>query len=145
MQTLKANRSLHLGIFLASAFVGYSGPASAQSDIQETVQVTTGLERPKSISLTEITILREQVFERMDRNGDGVLSDRDHPTHSTGIQFGNALENLQSRFDENGDHEISKMEMMDAPSAAFSFGDTIGDDFLSEPERGATRLPHDRQ
>ena len=109
------------------------------------MSVATGLERDDAISWSEITILREQVFERMDRNGDGVLSDQDQPAQSTGIQYGSALDNLRSQFDENGDREVSKQELLEAPSAAFSFGDSNGDGFLSEAEMGATRVLNDRQ
>ena len=145
MQSQRENRSLHLGVCLVSALAGYSGPAIAQNDVQETVSVATGLERDDAISWSEITMLREQVFERMDRNGDGVLSDQDQIAHSTGVQFGSALDNLRSHFDENGDREVSKQELIEAPSAAFSFGDSNGDGFLSESEMGAMRFSNDRQ
>jgi len=92
-----------------------------------------------NIEWQEMLDMRADIFERLDRNGDGVANSSDSPRFGPGkSKFNEALGKLKDA-DANGDGQITQTEMMDAPSPLFEAGDTDGDKVLSSDELAALR------
>lgn len=92
-----------------------------------------------NIAWQEMLDMRAATFERLDRNGDGVANSSDSPRFGPGkSKFNEALGKLKNA-DANGDGQITRTEMMDAPSPLFEAGDTNGDKVLSSDELAALR------
>ena len=91
------------------------------------------------ISWEEVTALRSDSFDRLDRNDDGVVSSDDSPARPFAARFDEALERLQVDFDADRDGQITKDEMMDAPAPAFENGDANGDGILTAEEMATLR------
>ncbi|MEO0551439.1 MAG: signal transduction protein [Pseudomonadota bacterium] len=93
-----------------------------------------------SIEWQELVDMRASIFERLDRNDDGVVSSKDSPNFGPGKgRFGQALEQVKQSSDADGDGQITKTEMLEAPSPLFDNGDTNEDKILSAEELSALR------
>ena len=121
--------------FAANAQAGDAGAMLNRAD----------LNRDGAISRSEIVQLREQVFQRMDRNSDGYVDPEDRPSSFGGSRFDDAFQNLQGQFDTNGDRQISKSELIEAPSPAFDAGDLDDDGILSASEITSLRQGQPRR
>lgn len=113
--------------------------ANAQSGGADEMLNRADLNRDGAISRSEIVQLREQVFKRMDRNSDGYVDPKDRPSRMGASRFDDAFQSLQIRFDNDGDQQISRSELIEAPSPAFDVADLDGDGVLSAAEMTALR------
>lgn len=92
-----------------------------------------------NIEWQEMLDMRADIFERLDRNGDGVADSSDSPRFGPAkSKFSEALGKLKDA-DANADGQITQAEMMDAPSPPFEAGDTDGDKVLSAEELSVLR------
>lgn len=113
-----------------------AGAASAQSMERLSQADANG---DGSISWQEMVDMRAGIFERLDRNGNGVADADDSPRFGPGkSRFDDAFGQMKN-FDTNGDGRITKSEMLDAPSPLFEKGDTNNDKVLSADELAALR------
>jgi len=87
-----------------------------------------------NLEWAEVTSMRLEMFSRLDRNGDGFADEDDTPGLMGRNRYLEALGNLLPRFDSNEDQRISKDEMLNGPSPAFTLGDLNGDKVLSAAE-----------
>lgn len=92
-----------------------------------------------NIEWSEIVTFRTKTFDRLDRNGDDVINAQDTPPLPFRGRFNKALDKLQTDFDADGDQEITRAEMMDAPAPLFEAGDVNGDGILTAEEMAALR------
>jgi Ca2+-binding EF-hand superfamily protein len=90
-----------------------------------------------AVSWSEMVAMRTNTFERLDRNGNGVISASDRPRGPFGARFDEAFDKVRAQFDANGDQSVSRSEMIDAPAPAFEQGDTNKDKVLSADELAA--------
>lgn len=92
-----------------------------------------------NISWQEVLDMRAEIFERLDRNGDGVADNKDSPRMGPGkTRFQEAFDRM-IEFDTNRDGRITLSEMLGAPAPLFDAGDTNGDKVLSASELSALR------
>lgn len=92
-----------------------------------------------AVSWAEVMTMRKQTFARLDRNKDGFVSAADRPRGAFGARFDQAFASVKSQFDANGDKQVARSEMLDAPSPVFDRGDANGDRILSADEFAALR------
>ena len=85
------------------------------------------------ITREEVGERRAQIFERLDRNGDGVARSSDAPRFARG-RYNEALNQLLSNFDSNGDGELSQAEFVEGPTIGFDRIDANADDRLDTEE-----------
>ncbi|MFN3229571.1 MAG: EF-hand domain-containing protein [Asticcacaulis sp.] len=100
-----------------------------------------------NITWSEVMAMRTGIFERLDRNTDGFVDNKDSPSFGPGkSRFQDAFEKVKS-FDANGDGRVSRKELLNAPPTVFAEGDTNGDKILSSKELSALRAktPQPRQ
>lgn len=85
-----------------------------------------------AISHAEFLSFRAAQWSRLDRNGDGVLSQKDFP------RFGTARANGRfagvAVFDTNADGVVSEAEFVNGPTPAFDQADTDGNGVLTRNE-----------
>ena len=93
-----------------------------------------------AISWDEMVAMRTDLFERLDRNGDGVADTDDRPRFKrAAAKFDAALERMISQFDTNADGALSLDELIEGPAPAFDVGDGNGDKVLSADELAALK------
>ncbi len=116
-------------------------PAAAKKSDRDPAEVLAEADQngDGTITWAEVVTMREGLFARIDRNGDGYADDRDRPRGAFGRRYDEKLTELRSRFDVNSDGRISHAEFVDAPSPAFEAGDFDGDNALSPDEMAALR------
>lgn len=126
---------------------GGHGPARAMMMLQ-----AADANGDNSITRAEVEALQIEMFEWMDRNGDGVLSSADRsPLHqrlaalheASGEERGRRHgrrggrgDRLQ-RHDENGDGQISRDEFLNGAFEVFDRLDTNGDNVITPDELDA--------
>lgn len=131
-------------LFLLVTWIGYPAIANAQSASSNDIASRADLDKDGAIDRSELIQLREGIFERMDRNDDEIISITDRPQRAGGARFDDALENLQTQFDVDGDRQISRNELIGAASPTFGAGDIDGDGTLSADEIATLRRARDR-
>ncbi|MEL7042953.1 MAG: signal transduction protein [Pseudomonadota bacterium] len=117
------------------ALIASFGAASAQSLDRLSRADANG---DGAIEWQEVLAMRETMFGRLDRNGDGFADMDDRPGFGPATsRFDAALKNLMTAADADGDGRISKTEMVEAPAPAFTSGDTDENGILSADEIAA--------
>ncbi len=91
-----------------------------------------------AVSRDELTAWREEIFARLDRNGDGALDDGDRRGRGARL-IGARIDELKQSFDTNGDDSLSKAEFVGGPTSFFDFADGDGDDVVTSEELKAAR------
>lgn len=89
------------------------------------------------IARDEFLRYRAGQFDRMDRNGDDVLSPADSPPGP--LRFAFDPDALIAPFDANGDGRVTRAELTQAPTPAFDAADRNGDNLVDEAELRAAR------
>ena len=129
-----------LSISLIAAALFAASPAHAQTG----ENATRGFEgadanRDGVVTRDEYRAARARAFDRIDRNGDGWLDDRDLPKRRMARRrAGERIEPMLARLDGNRDGRVDKAEFVGA-MAAFDRLDTDGDGELSREEMDAAR------
>ena len=123
----------------AAAMTMIAVPASAQGVDPEDMMTRADANRDGDISRDELIALRTDSFERLDRNGDGVISADDAPGRPFVARFNAAFERVQSNFDVDRDGQVTRGEMLDAPAPVFEQGDVDGDDVVTAEEIATLR------
>lgn len=134
-----------LALGIATMFVPTGAAAAQNIPSQSEMMSRADTNGDGNIEWSEVTALRAKTFDRLDRNGDGVISKADQPARAGAAQFKAALAKVQADFDADGDREVTKDEMMNAPAPLFDAGDTNGDGVLTAEEMAALRASSPRQ
>ncbi|MEL6857841.1 MAG: hypothetical protein AAFO74_05610 [Pseudomonadota bacterium] len=127
---------LAVSIGLASTCLAAMPAAAQASNMQEMVEKADA-NGDGDISWSEIEAARLEVFQRVDRNGDGVVNTADRPPRAFAGRFDQALERLQADFDSDRDGQITEAEMLAAPAPIFEQGDTDENGILTADEMAA--------
>ncbi|MEL6725256.1 MAG: hypothetical protein AAFP81_19860 [Pseudomonadota bacterium] len=127
---------LAVSIGLASTCLAAMPAAAQASNMQEMVEKADA-NGDGDISWSEIEAARLEVFQRVDRNGDGVVNTADRPPRAFAGRFDQALERLQTDFDSDRDGQITEAEMLAAPAPIFEQGDTDENGVLTADEMAA--------
>ena len=139
MKQFKFNRVLLVAAAGLMVFGATTSHALSQEMDPEALIARADSNGDGDISWEEVTALRSESFDRLDRNEDGVISGDDSPARPFAARFNEALERLQADFDADRDGQITKDEMMDAPAPAFENGDANGDGILTAEEMATLR------
>jgi Ca2+-binding EF-hand superfamily protein len=89
------------------------------------------------IDKDEFKATRAALFERMDRNSDGVLDDQDK--HQRSERRAEHAAKMRAELDSNRDGKVSKDEFTSAPAPFFDQADTDKDGVLSAKELEAAK------
>lgn len=92
--------------------------------------------RDGAISRKELLVYRASQFDRIDRNGDGVLTSNDMPSFA---KVRERMEAATAGFDRNGDGKITRAEFASGPTAAFDRADSNHDGIVTRQELEAAR------
>jgi hypothetical protein len=123
----------------ALLMVASVSPAAAQNRDPLELLAEADANNDGAIAWTEVVALRTQNFNRLDRNGDGVISTSDRPRGPFGARFDEAFAQVQRQYDANSDGRVTRAEMINAPAPLFTQGDTNNDGVLSAEELSALR------
>ena len=86
------------------------------------------------VSKQEYIAMRAQQFDRLDSNGDGVVTPQERPRLFNG-KFGNAGGGeVLAHLDTNGDGKIERAEFVNGPTMLFDKVDANGDGAVSTAE-----------
>lgn len=118
-------------------------PAIAQQ--QDGARMPQQLERADgnhdgAVSRQEFVSFREGQFPKLDRNGDGYVTESDIPALAKrrmpqGIDIGQMIR----QFDQNGDKRLTRAEFVEGPTPVFTRVDADGDGVATLAERDAAR------
>lgn len=93
-----------------------------------------------AISKAEFTAYRASQFKRIDRNGDGFITDSDIPARlQRRLPPEMSSDKMQATFDVNKDGKVSEQEYTSGPSLMFDRADTNGDSVVTKQELQALR------
>lgn len=93
-----------------------------------------------AVSRQEFTSFRAAQFTRMDRNGDGFITDTDIPRFvQNRLPPEMSGDNMRATFDANKDGKVSQSEFVNGPSLVFDRTDTNGDGAVARTELEAAR------
>lgn len=93
--------------------------------------------RDGNISRQELINFRATNFDRLDRNGDGVLMRSDIPAFAKRINPDIDFDRLILQFDANRDGKVSRSEFVNGPTSVFDAADANADSVLTKAERNA--------
>lgn len=114
--------------------------APAQGQRADALLQNADADRDGSITRVEFRASRATQFERLDRDGDGVVRLSDMPRLATSNRpEARALRTLITRADGNGDGRVTRAEFVDGPSPLFDVADRDRDGRLSAQEIAAIR------
>lgn len=122
---------------VASAMIFASTSAAFAQSAERLAEADTNGDG--DIAWQEVIDMRAGIFERLDRNGDGVADSNDSPRVGPAkAKYQEAFQKMKE-FDANGDGRITSAEMLGSPGPLFEKGDTNGDKILSAAELTALR------
>lgn len=87
------------------------------------------------VTLDELRSMRENIFSRMDRNNDGVLSEDDRRRSRSGNE--ERRQALMQAFDLDGDGILSADEFINGPTSFFTMADANRDGAVDRAEAEA--------
>lgn len=123
---------MKIAIFLFGALL--ATPAFAQ------LADTADLNHDGRITRTEFATARLRNFDRLDRNGDGVISAADLPAFARSRpRLQQAFRDFMAAADANHDGQVTRDELAKAPLTAFDRGDTNHDGVIDATEMAAFR------
>jgi Ca2+-binding EF-hand superfamily protein len=116
-----------------------SAPAFANANAAAMLERMNGADanHDGNITRAELTSFRASNFNRLDRNGDGVLTRNDIPAMAARLNPDIDFDRLIAQFDSNGDGRVSRNEFVNGPSVYFDQADTNHDNVLTRAERNA--------
>ncbi len=132
---------IHIIAAALAGSIAAIAPASAQlSDQAAERLLEADSNNDGAISRTEVLDARAQVFGRLDRNGDNVVSAEDAPRLGPArARFEEARGQFAGSLDQNGDGAVTLEESQSAPTPGFDRMDADGDDLVTQLELEAAR------
>jgi hypothetical protein len=93
--------------------------------------------RDGNVSKRELIAFRAANFNRLDRDGDGVLKRSDIPAVAKRFNPQVDFDRLIQQFDGNKDGVVSRSEFVNGPTTIFDAADANKDGLLSKAERNS--------
>lgn len=87
-----------------------------------------------AITRAELIASRAANFARLERNGDGVLSDADIPVFLQATSAGAQFNLLKTQFDANRDGKITRDELVKGPTVFFDLADANHNNVVTDAE-----------
>lgn len=136
------SKPIRRSLVLAASLIAVSLCASqaiAQAGSKQEMIARADTNGDGDISWAEVSELRLETFNRVDRNGDGVVNSEDSPPRAFAGRFNEAMDTLRADFDTDRDGEITQEEMLNAPAPMFETGDVNQDGILTAEEMADLR------
>lgn len=128
-------------LLLVAASLAFAAPATAQTNVSaQTIERLRQADanRDGLVSRQEFVNYRAQQFGRLDRNGDGYITNTDMPRAlARRAPAGMSPQELVAQFDANRDGRVSQSEFVNGPTPAFDVIDANNDNLATEAEFNA--------
>lgn len=128
--------------FTAVTALGFAAapPAQAQQRDPGQLLLRADLNGDGRITRAEYTQARAQLFDRLDRNKDGVVDQSDAPRGLLRRRAGGErMDQLREYMDTNGDGRVTREEFVNGPTPMFDHADANGDGVIDQAELAAFR------
>lgn len=128
-------------LLLMAACLVFAVPAAAQTNVS--AQAIERLRQADAnhdglVSRQEFLNYRARQFARLDRNGDGYITNTDMPSAlARRAPAGMSPQELVVQFDANRDGRVSQSEFVNGPTPAFDVVDANNDNVATEAEFNA--------
>ena len=129
--------SILLAVLLAGGALASPAAARGRPDPMEMLEQADA-NRDGTVSRAEFVDARRARFARMDRNGDGHVSEDDLPRIAR-RRAGERIEQAVAGFDDDHDGRLSRKEFVNGPTRLFDLGDRDGNGALDRREVEAMR------
>lgn len=128
-------------LFAAGLAFAVAAPAHAQANDPYKLMMSADADSDGQVSRQELIASRGDMFAKLDRNGDGVLSDADRRKSRPRLaSVQNArFDQIRKEFDVDANGEVSKQEFVNGPTPLFDKADANADGFVTETEAKAAR------
>ena len=128
-------------LILFAAALAFARPAIAQTNVSaQAIERLrqADVNRDGVVSRQEFVNYRAQQFGRLDRNGDGYITNTVIPRAlARRAPAGMSPQEMVVQFDANGDGRVSQSEFVNGPTPAFDVVDANNDNVATEAEFNA--------
>lgn len=123
-------------LMVVAACLALTLPASSQGDARDFGEMLSRADANGDGAVTreELVGSRQNIFSRLDRNEDGVVSSKDRPPPLVRKRFEEAFSQLSKQFDADSNGILTHDEFVSGPTPGFDVGDVDGDDVLTAEE-----------
>lgn len=130
-------------LFLATGLLLATNPspANAQAGDPYDLMMSADANSDGRVSRDELIASRGEMFAKLDRNGDGVLSDADlrRMPPRLASKHKARIDQIIKDFDADGSGDVAKQEFADGPTPFFDKADANGDGFVTTLEAKAAK------
>lgn len=128
-------------VLAAGLILTAAAPANAQPSDPYTLMLSADADDDGKVSRQELIDSRGDMFLKLDRNGDGVLSDADRRKSRPRLASIETvrIDQLKKDFDADGDGKVTRDEFVNGPTPLFDKADANADGFVTKDEAKAAR------
>lgn len=121
------------------AFIAAIGQADAQVPLNPDHLARADANKDGLVTLAEFQTWRADQFDRLDRNGDGFITNADRSRRAAIRNPAFDVAEIAAAFDANRDGKVSRVEFANGPTPAFDRADANGDDVVTRDELQSAR------
>lgn len=128
-------------VLAAGLILTAAAPANAQPSDPYALMFSADADDDGKVSRQELIDSRGDMFLKLDRNGDGVLSDADRRKSRPRLASIETvrIDQLKKDFDADGDGKVTRDEFVNGPTPLFDKADANADGFVTKHEAKAAR------
>jgi hypothetical protein len=123
-------------LLFAFALVLAASPASAQGQDPYALMMSADSNGDDQVSRDELIASRGAMFDKLDRNKDGALSDADRRNARPRLASMQSarIDQIKKEFDADANGAVSRDEFVNGPTPLFDTADANADGFVTKDE-----------